>query len=648
MECGALSEPLDRVDRVSMDTQAEDVRMLASLFPEAVVDGRPDLEGLRRVLGVADEAVERYQFGWHGKNAARRIAHAASTGTLRPIPEESADWDQTRNVYIEGDNLEVLKLLQKSYYGRVKMVYIDPPYNTGGEFIYPDNYQDNLQTYLRYTGQVDADGFRLSANAETSGRYHTNWLNMMYPRLRLARNLLREDGVLFVSIGDAELPRLWMLCEEIFGEENCLGCVTRVAKKTSNKGTYFAPSKDYVLAFARSAENVAPLMDAVDSSYAARFSETDERGHFATVGLYQAALDPRPNQRYWVECPDGTYAIPPGNVFPDVVEDASWVRPQSSKDRVWRWSYGSYLEKKHLLVFKRTIRSPLLTPEGTQSPWNVYTKYYLEDRLSDGTRPRDFLSDITNDLGTAALKALGLDDCFDFAKPPQLLDRLIQWLDDRDGIYVDFFAGSGTMAQAIMERNASDGGRRRFLLVQLPEPTPEGSVAAEEGFTTISQVCMERIRRVGAEIDKQLSSPAVDTGFRAFRLSSSNLLPWDAAPADLMTSLLGSVDSVKPGRSDGDVITEVLLRSGLDLSMKTTKVEIAGQQVYVVGSGALILAVGPELCEAVAQGIVTLKAQLQPDVIRVVLKESSFADDVAKTNVMQILKQAGIDDVKSI
>jgi len=495
--------------------------ILKEAFPHAFAEGRIDLDVLRELLGEAanDDQRERYGLTWNGKSRARRIAEVPPVGELRPCPAESIDWDTTQNLLIEGDNLEVLKVLLNEYHGKVKMIYIDPPYNTGNDFIYRDDFRDSVANYLQLTGQTDANGRRPPADAETSGRYHTDWLNMMYPRLWLARDLLRDDGVIFISIGDNELANLRIICDELFGAENCLGCVARVAKKTSNKGTHFAPSKDYVLVYARRAECVAPFMDVVDPRYASRFTGCDSRGRYATVGLYQAALDPRPNQRYWIACPDGSLAIPPGEVFPDEAADGAQVKPASRLDRVWRWSRESYLKKKHLLVFKKSARSPLLTPDGSPSKWNVYTKYYLEDRLNDGIRPRDYLDDITNDLGTAALKDLGLNDFFEFAKPPELVRRLIQWVGGEDGLYLDFFAGSGTTAQAVLEQNAEDGGDRRFILVQLPEPCPGDSVAAQNGCRTIFDICRERVRRVSARLrDGRAPDAALDLGYRVFRL----------------------------------------------------------------------------------------------------------------------------------
>ena len=571
---------------------------LLRLFPEIRTEGgKLDFERLRLALGEAvDAGKERYGLSWPGKADCFKTIQMPSLGTLRPCPEESVSFDTTENLIIEGDNLEVLKLLQKSYLGQVKMIYIDPPYNTGNDFIYPDNYTESLQTYLEYTGQVDAEGRRFGTNTEADGRFHSKWLTMMYPRLYLARNLLREDGVMFVSIGDEELRNLLGVMNDVFGEDNVVGIVTRVSKKTSNKGAHMAPSKDYVLAYARNLQALPPLMDAVADGYAERFDQRDERGDYATVGLYQAALDPRPNQRYWVQCPDGSFAIPPGNVFPDQVCDGAFVRPQTAADRVWRWSYESYQEKKHLVVFKRTSRGPLLTPDRSPSHWNVYTKYYLEDRLRDGSRPRDFLEDVTNDQGTNDLKALGLDDVFPFPKPVALPKRLLTWLNCSDALCLDFFAGSGTTAHAVLDLNRQDGGNRKVILVQLPEPTER------EDYPTIAEITKERVRRVIKKLDGEDAgkldlngASKQDRGFRVFKLAESNFKPWNAeAPQDaesLVQQLELHVDHIREGRTAVDLLYEILLKSGFPLTTPVERLTLAGFTVHSVADGALLICV---------------------------------------------------------
>jgi adenine-specific DNA-methyltransferase len=681
----------------STDLVAENIARLKALFPELVTEG-PDgaavnVDVLKALVGdkTVTDCDEKYGLNWHGKRRARQLALTPSTGTLRPCPEDSVDWDTTQNLMIEGDNLEVLKLLQKSYAGKVKLIYIDPPYNTGKDFVYPDDFQDNIRNYLELTGQVEG-GRKISSNTEASGRFHTDWLNMMYPRLKLARNLLREDGVIVVSTGDHELKHIQIACNEIFGEENLLGCAVRIAKKTSNKGTYFAPSKDYLVVYARSPESIAPFMDNVDETYASRFKDQDERGHYATVGLYQAALDPMrgcTNQRYWIECPDGSLVIPPGDTFPPEKKDGSNVAPKSRNDRVWRWTYESYFAKKKMLVFKRTPNSPLVGTDGSRSAWNVYTKYYLEDRLKDGIRPRDYLDDLTNDLGTSALKTLGLDECFDFPKPPELIQRLATWLSDDDGIYVDFFAGSGTTGHAVMAQNAADGGNRRYILVQLPEPLdPENKdqkTAADfcdklGKPRTIAELTKERLRRAGKKIKEEHPDWHGDTGFRVFKLDSSNIRTWEPNRDNLDQTLLDHVEHIKDGRTEQDILYELLLKLGLDLCVPIETKSIARGAaenaeetedtsamtslrasapprepftVYSIGGGVLMACLATELTredvEPLAQGIVAWHQELAPaSDTTCVFRDSAFADDVAKTNLAAILEQHGIANVRSL
>jgi adenine-specific DNA-methyltransferase len=410
---------------------------------------------------------------WPGKAAAFAQASAPARSRLQPRePTTSA-----AHSLIAGDNLEALRLLQAQFAGAVRLVYIDPPYNAGADYLYADTFH----------------------TAKGCGRKHTPWLDLMLPRLVLTRELLRHDGVLFVSIGDHELAHLRLLCDEVFGEHNFVGCVPRIAKRTSNKGTHFAPSKDYLLAYARELAQLPPFHDVIDSDYEKRFRGKDARGRFATVGLYQNALDPRPNQRYWIQCPDGSLVIPPGETFPEQLVDGAYVTPRSQKDRVWRWSHQSYRERRDLLVWKKSRRSPLRTPDGGVSQWNVYTKYYLEDRVRTGLRPRDFLDGLTNDQGTAELKALGLDDCFPFAKPVGLVQRLLQWIAAKDAIVLDYFAGSGTTAHAVLAQNAADGGTRRFVLVQ------DGTPTGRKDYATIADLTIERVARAKAQLDAQMA-----------------------------------------------------------------------------------------------------------------------------------------------
>ena len=648
-----MSAKDEEISKQSMDLGEFNKERLLEMFPVFRTEGGGvDFDRLKLALGESvDVGKEVFGMRWPGKADSIRLANAPSHGTLSPDETESVNFDTTQNLIIEGDNLEVLKLLQKSYQGKVKMIYIDPPYNTGNDLVYEDDFSDGIKNYLQQTGQINDEGNRLSTNSETDGRFHSNWLNMIYPRLCIAVNFLSDDGVIFVSIDDSELSNLLKVMNEIFGDSNHLGTVTRVAKKTSNKGTFFAPSKDYVVCFAKNSQLVETFYDDVSDDYKAKFNARDDRGDYATVGLYQAALDPMRgcvNQRYWIACPDGSLCIPPGEVHPPLVADAAHIPPNSFRDKVWRWSYSTYKEKKELLVFKKTNSSPLLDEHGNQSEWNVYTKYYLADRLEDGIRPRDFVDNLTNDLGTKALKELGLSDYFDFAKPVELINKLMTWLALNDkSIVLDFFAGSGTTAHAVMAQNAKDGGNRKFILVQLPEQVDPESEAAKAGFDTIADITKERVRRAGKKIidesDEKLKlkgEGAVDFGFRVLKLNESNIEDWNSeeaskSPENLLDALKSS--RLKAGRSDQDVVFEVLIKYGIELQSSVEEEKVGKGSVWKIGEKQLFIVVKPGLTVADLHSIVKMSPKV------VVMLDESFVPESLKTNARAIIKDAKIE-----
>lgn len=361
----------DMPELQSMNITEDNISKLNSLFPEVFNEGNIDFDVLKQLLGEnVDEKEERYGLNWHGKRQARQLALTPSRGTLRPCKAESVDWDNTKNLMIEGDNLEVLKLLQKSYAGKVKLIYIDPPYNTGKDFVYPDNFQDNMKNYLEITGQTE-DGARLSTNTETSGRYHTDWLNMMYPRLKLARNLLSEDGVIFISIDDSEIENLKITCNDIFGEDNFISTISRLMKTGGAKGNFFTPNVEFILVYAKNINRAAHFRAKIGAEQIATYYNKTQSGGirdgeiYGEERLYKASLDARANQRYWIECPDGSYVIPPGSTFPNSVKEGVQITPERG-DGVWKWTYTRYKEEYNLgnIVFKETTTSALVDEEG--------------------------------------------------------------------------------------------------------------------------------------------------------------------------------------------------------------------------------------------------------------------------------------------
>ncbi len=603
----------------SLDLVADNIAKLTALFPEILTEGadgnkRVDWEALRELLGESvEDKEERYNFTWHGKAQARRLAQTPSLGTLRPCPAESKHWDNTQNLFIEGDNLEVLKLLQKSYHQRVKMIYIDPPYNTGKDFIYPDNYRDNIANYLELTGQSDG-GRKMGTNTETSGRYHTNWLNMMYPRLKLARNLLRDDGVIFISIDDTEVANLRKLCDEIFGEENFLGVIVWKKKTNGNNMGEIPPVHDYIVVYAkRFADNILLGrklgQDYINKNYSN--PDNDQRGAWTTSDLSANHEGPyfpitNPNTGATYHPPTGRY----------------WVFNENEVQR--RIDDGR-------IIFGKT---------GNAGP---VQKKYLQERLSLRCKVDSWWdSHGLNEDGTAEINELIATKAFTHPKPSLLVRNLVD-ICLEDGIVLDFFSGSATTAHAVMALNAEDSGNRKFIMVQLPEPTDKPD------YPTIADIGKERIRRAG---DKILADKGgiinLDVGFKVFKLDSTNIKPWDVAFDTLEQDILTYADSIKSDRSNDDVLYEILLKYGLDLSLPISTHTLAGKTVYSIG-GVLVVCLDHAITLETVEAIAKLKAEWQPETaMRVVFRDSGFADDVVKVNAVQILKQAGIDDVRSV
>ncbi|NTV67008.1 MAG: site-specific DNA-methyltransferase [Chlorobaculum sp.] len=615
----------------SADLLAGNVEQLKTIFPEAFTEGKIDFEVLRQLLGgTVEEREEKYGLNWHGKRKARQLALTPSTGTLRPCPEESVEWESTQHLMIEGDNLEVLKLLQKSYSGKVKLIYIDPPYNTGKDFVYPDNFQDNIKNYLELTGQVEG-GRKISSNTEASGRFHTDWLNMMYPRLKLARNLLRDDGVIFISIDDNESSNLRKVCDEIFGEENFLADISWEKRFTrSNNSKTFASLVEHILCYRKSdllAEIKEPRNEKSDSIYTN--PDNDSRGVWTSVSYVNPATkEQRPNLYYGITNPyTGVVVWHPTNA--------------------WKYEKSTYEEHK--------AHNKLYWGRNGENTYPRLKKFLSE--MDGGMVPVNFWSyDDTGstDEGSKALESLMGVKVFDFPKPHGLIQRMVKIVAAKPkDLILDFFAGSGTTGHALMTQNVLDSGNRRYILVQLPEPCTPDSEAFKAGYKTIAEITKERLRRAAKKIKEENPRFHGDLGFRVFKLDSSNIRTWEPDPHDLEASLFNSIEHLKADRSEADILYELLLKLGHDLCVPIEKRIYAGKAVHSVGGGVLLVCLATlvtrEEVEPLAQGIVAWHGELAPaGDTTCVFRDSAFADDVAKTNLAAILQQHGLEIIRSL
>ena len=616
----------------SMNITADNITKLKSLFPEAFNENGIDFDVLKQLLGEnVDEKEERYGLNWHGKRQARQLALTPSRGTLRPCKDESVDWDNTKNLMIEGDNLEVLKLLQKSYAGKVKLIYIDPPYNTGKDFVYPDNFQDNMKNYLEITGQTE-DGARLSTNTETSGRYHTDWLNMIYPRLKLARNLLKEDGVIFISIDDTEVDNLKKVCSEIFGEENFVANIVWQKKYSpQNDATYFSDMHDHILVYAKQRKsskndsngwNIDFLPRSDEQNAAYKNPDNDPRGVWKSVDLSVKTYS-KPN--------DSSITTPSGRI----------VTPPAS--RCWQVSEKRFVElcKENKIWFGEN---------GNNVP---SIKKFLTE-VQDGVVPTTWWSYKEcghNQEAKQELKKLmeGESVFFDTPKPLRLLDRILHLAttNDKDCIILDFFAGSGTTAHATLNKNIADSGSRRYIAVQLPEKIDD------EKYYTISELTKERLRRAGKKVREDNPEWKGDVGFRVFKLDTSNIRPWEATAETLSEQLDAYVSPILEGRSEEDLLTELMLKRGIDLSVNVEVRQFDGLTVSCVDGGKLFTCFTSQIpassVEELTKGILECHKSLKAgkDTVCYFL-DDAFENNVAKTNLCAILEQHGLTNLHSL
>ena len=641
------------IDGLSMNIEQTNLDKLRSVFPECVSEGKLDIDKLLSLCGeYIDNDFEKYKFEWKGKADCLRLAQKRSTGTLRPCPEESVDWDTTQNLYIEGDNLEVLKLLQTAYYRKVKMIYIDPPYNTGNDFVYADDFADPMARYKEVTQQTT------KSNPETMGRYHTNWLNMMYPRLRLAANLLRDDGVIFISIDDVEIDNLKKLCNEIFGEENFVAQFIWQSRQNKDNRNITGVSIDheYVVCYTKQfGHRVFRGTDRKTEQY--KNPDNDPRGPWTSanmVGL--ATADARPNLHYDLINPaDGrNYGCPEKgwrydrNTMNRLIQEGRIIWPDNPDGRPRKKSFLNELSD-NLPGFSSVFSTGVYTNTATKEIGGLFNKYL-----------------------------------FDFPKPVEVIKQLVSQVSNTDDIILDFFSGSATTAHAVMQLNAEDGGNRRFILVQLPELCDEKSEAYKTGYKNICEIGKERIRRAGKMLKDALESSGLfvramkrhqdqhdslegfayaeweespevinakkemaaklDVGFRVFKLDTSNLETWDATPIedeqlDLLYRRMNSmIHRVKPERTDLDMIYEIMLKLGVPLTYSVTPFSINNKTVYGVGDDWLLLVC---LAEDVQPEDVEQMTEYAP--AKIIISRDSFADDTAMANAYYILRDHGIE-----
>ena len=575
-----------------------------------------------------EDSKERYSLTWNGKARARQIAQEVSTGTLRPAKEESKNWDNTENIYIEGDNLEVLKLLQKSYHGKIKMIYIDPPYNTGKDFVYKDNFKDNIENYKKVTGQVSEEGTKLTTNTDTDGRYHSNWLNMMYPRLKLSRNLLTDDGVIFISIDDNEQANLKKLCDEIFGEENFIAqIVWERAYAPVNLKKHFSESHDYMVCYSKninlSINNGLKRSEEADNRYLN--PDNDPRGVWQSDNF---SVGPAVESNiYKIVSPSGRENYPPNGRSWRVSEEK--FKEMLLDNRVWFGEDGNGVprQKRFLSEVKNSI-----------TPMTIW-KYTEVGHSQDATKKLKELFDEVH--------------VFDYSKTVELIKRCIELYTIQGDIILDFFSGSSTTAHSVMQLNAEDGGNRKYIMVQLPELCDEDSEAYKAGYKNICEIGKERIRRAGEKIKSDESLPLenrekLDVGFKVFKLDSSNIKEWDTNTEDLKQTLLDSMENIKSDRNSLDVLYEILLKYGLDLNIPIEE----NKDFYSIGGGSLLVSLNKEINNKVINSICEEYKKLQEIdkefKTTVILRDNSFVNDEVKTNAIKKLEQVRISEIRSI
>lgn len=629
----------------------DNITKIAQLFPDCVTEtvdersGQPkhliDFEKLKQNLSdsVMSERAERYQFTWPDKSKAILLANSPINATLRPCREDSVDFDNTQNLYIEGDNLDVLKCLKETYLHKVKMIYIDPPYNTGNDFVYEDDFAQSSEEYLANSGQFDEQGNRMFTNAESNGRFHTDWLNMIYPRLKVARDLLTDDGVIFISIDDNEVENLRKVCDEVFGEQNFITQINWVSKSGGSADErYIIKATEYILVYTKAKDSAIFGKEEAETSsdkYKLTDKHEEERGKYTLK-----KLDFRMTSQHYTEAlnypvidPDGNELWPGGK---NHRQDGGWN---------WRWSKAKYEwgVKNDFIQFVK----------NNKGSWTLNTKQY--QKVDNCNRPterglayRNFIpsSELNTTQGSRLIAEYFESKIFEYAKPHQLICKCMKIANcDKNALILDFFSGSATTAHAVMQLNSEDGGNRKFIMVQLPEKTEEKSEAFKAGYKNICEIGKERIRRAGKKIKEEspLTTQDLDTGFRVLKLDSTNMQDIYYSPKDIsQADLFSQVDNVKPDRTGEDLLFQVMLELGATLDSKIETTTVAGKTIYNVAEGYLVACFDPNVTDEVVKAI----AQMLP--AYAVLRDTSMKDDSTATNFEQIFKTYSPDTVTKI
>ena len=667
----------------SLDITEQNIEKLKELFPEVLTEKKIDFDKLRLILGdEVETAPERYSFTWNGKKEVMQLAQQPTVATLKPNKAKSKNWDETQNLYIEGDNLEVLKILQKSYANKVKLIYLDPPYNTGKDFVYRDNFHDSLENYLEQTGQVDSDGNKLSVNTETSGRYHTDWLNMMYPRLKLARNLLMADGVIFISIDDNEQPNLMKLCDEIFGENNKIGPIIQNKQNAKNDTLNVQRNHEFIVIYRKGGSSTDGKERASLQNNTVKYRDVfEENGEYyylndpITTRGAGGTLKARPNLGYSVyynpvtkekiavsdyDKDKAKISDEESEVYTDdlklISEGYTPIRPPKVRGQLGAFTW-------ELSKFNAESKNIVIT--GTPGSYSVRKRTFVSasdvekeaSKLVYGqkskTNSRSIIDFSTNEGSNTLTDLLGTSGLFDNPKNIDMLEYLFSLIvNEQDALFVDFFSGSASTAHAIMNLNAKDNKKRKYVLVQLPEQMDESSDAYRNGYSTIPEIAEERIRRTGDKIitENPELTGKLDIGFKVFELEKSNLKKWNTEPEDLVTMLGTIQDNLESGSTEDDLVYEIMLKQGLELTLPIEKFVEDDANIYKIAFGSLFIVLGKNITSDAAKKIVEYIKDEELENVAVVLQDTGFANDSEKLNSIEILNAGGVDynDILSI